>query len=212
MKRLLLLPLLALLCMQACKKDEPAGDQPKPEEAAKPVDYFFPMKVGNYWVYETVNSIGGGSIIDTIKVIGDIVINGKTFYRFNKLIPVMQLYGNSHLITDSSGYLVDTVGGIYEVNDGTRDSIGGEDYISVQTVIKTGNRDTLITISLGSFSSLETITDVYYESGIAPGSNPNPRPMYEYWAKNVGLVKRTLFYSGNPHHQIITLKSYHLEP
>ena len=56
MKKIMLLPVLALLCLQACKKDETKDQAPEPQAVAKPADYFFPMKVGNYWVYETTNT------------------------------------------------------------------------------------------------------------------------------------------------------------
>lgn len=208
MKKLTLLPLLALLFMQACKKDDTADEQPE----AKPVDYFYPMKVGSYWIYETLNTQNSDVALDTIKVLGDTSVNGRTYYRFNKLsfdnyiVPEAE-----YLLADSSGFIVDPSGFIYDINTGIKDTVSYDSGPSYDMVIRTGNRDTLVSVPAGNFHTLETIMDMYY-TNMAPPVGINPRHSYYYTAKGVGSVKMSYFYAASTGEFIVTLKSYHIEP
>ena len=79
-----------------------------------PVNKYFPMKVGNYWVYEFINRLPDGSstgspFYDTLKIVSDTLINEQLFYLFstNKPTPSTQ-----YLNTDSSGYIINQFGNI----------------------------------------------------------------------------------------------------
>ena len=206
MKKLLLLPLLALLCMQACKKDD-ADNEPQASSA----DYFFPLKVGNYWVYETLNTQNNSTTINTISILGDTVVNGRTFYRFNSISPIsiMGVLGE-YLLADSSGYIIDPTGFVYMANNGAMDTIEITSGSAYDMVTRTGNRDSVVNVPAGSFYTLETVADVYYKSITSP-TGINPRSMHSYAAKNIGNVKSTYFYYASVDAYVITLKSYHLE-
>ena len=207
MKKLLLLPLLALLCIQACKKDDPVDNEPQATSAA----YFYPMKVGSYWIYETLNTITNDVALDTIKVLRDTTVNGRTYYIFNKIsfdnyvVPEAE-----YILGDSSGSIVDPTGFVYEVNTGAQDTISNSSGPDYDMVVRTGNRDTVVNVAAGSFHTLETIMDMYY-TGMTPPA-VIPRRTYHYAAKGVGSIKTTYFYSAGPGELICTLKSYHLEP
>ena len=211
MKKLMLLPVLVLLCIQACKKDEPKDNEPEPQSVDNPADNIFTMKVGNYWVYETWSSQDNSTSIDTVKVIGDTTVNGKTFYRFNTLAPLTFMGGVEYQLADSSGYIIDPTGFVYEVNNGAQDTIRVENFSAIDVVVKTGNRDTLLNVPAGSFHTLQTIGDTYY-TGMASPTGTNPRHSGNFAAKNVGCISINYFYANSPYHFITTLQSYHLEP
>ena len=147
-----------------------------------------------------------------MKVLRDTTINGRTYYEFNKFIlGVLNETIWPAIVADSAGYVIGLSGSIVVINDGTRDTISSHDYGYLNAIIKTGLLDTAVSATAGSFTCLETVTDVYYVNGNSP-TGTNPRYMYEYWSKHVGLVKRSYFYANAPYEDIVTLKSYHLEP
>lgn len=192
--------------MQACKKDDP--DEP---QGATSADYFFPLKVGNYWVYETLNTQDNSTTLDTIRILNDTVVNGKTFYRFNSLSPLIFGISSEYLLADSNGYIIDPTGFVYMANNGAMDTLDVTSGNVYDVVIRTGNRDTVVSVPAGSFNTLETVSDIHYKSMASP-TGTNPRSMHNYAAKNVGCIKASYFYLSSADNFVITLKSYHLEP
>ena len=208
MKKLMLLPLLALLCLQACKKDEPAEEQP---EAAKPSDYFFPMKVGNYWVYESINSDGTNYRQDTLHIDGDSILNGRTYYHFqHQLVPyVISAKG---WYADSSGYILSLEGGGPGVDITVEDTLSRLTPNGFDIIERVGNRDTAFTVTAGTFESIEVITDAYYLNEPVTGGGTNPRQAFAYHAKGVGTILNRYFFISQTTTTTTQLKSYNLEP
>lgn len=75
---------------------------------------YYPMSVGNYWVYEFVNkdpdgNIVGSSSIDSTQIVKDTLINENLYYVFetNKPFP-----NTRFLRRDSLGYIIDQQGKI----------------------------------------------------------------------------------------------------
>lgn len=92
MKNLKTLYLFAFLIttsitISSCKKEK-ASDNETNEEPAITTNEYFPVSVGSYWVYEfkvhqATGEINPNSSFDTLKVIGDTLINGESFFVFN---------------------------------------------------------------------------------------------------------------------------------
>ena len=88
--QLLTILILSLITFSACKKDEAPdaeANEPSPVPANTTNDYY-PITVGSYWVYEFDFHTPGGTIndnnvIDTLKVIGDTLIDGEIYFVFN---------------------------------------------------------------------------------------------------------------------------------
>jgi len=103
MRKVLSFTTLALLII-SCKKEKTNTPVPIDEPT-----YTYVTTNGSYWVYDLydVDSLGNETLLpqkDTIKVTGDTVVNGKTYYKF-----VGGTLGNSNQVTfqrDSSGYIV----------------------------------------------------------------------------------------------------------
>ena len=109
MKKRHLYLILATLFLYACQKN----DETTPPPPAKiPINAFFPMDIGNYWVYEFVNRQPDGTIIgtpstDTLKVVKDTLINDIKYFEFVTNKPS----NNSHYFyRDSLGYIVNSQG------------------------------------------------------------------------------------------------------
>ena len=99
---------LTLLIYYSCTKTD---SNPQTTVPVMTNDYY-PMAVGNYWVYEFVNkdpegNIVGNSSIDSIKIVTDTLILEKLFYVFETNRP----YPNTRFMRhDSAGYIVDQHG------------------------------------------------------------------------------------------------------
>ena len=103
--KLIALSLLVIMTY-SCKKDneDPKGNLP----SILPTNSFYPMSVGNYWVFEFTNKDPNGDpvgipSIDTLKIVKDTLINELSYFLFetNKPSP------STHFLRrDSSGYII----------------------------------------------------------------------------------------------------------
>lgn len=101
--------IVVLLSLYACQKKDSVTTGSK--DIAISNDYY-PMEVGNYWVFSFVHknldgTINGSTSIDTLKILRDTLILGERFFIFhtNKPIPNTQF-----MRRDSSGYIIDQNG------------------------------------------------------------------------------------------------------
>jgi hypothetical protein len=100
----------ALFFLAACNKDEP--DPTSPKESV--LDYY-PLAVGNYWVYQRsrCDSAWGSCDAldtDTSRIVKDTLINNKTYY---KIISFTELGTKSiGFLRDSLDYIVSSTGNI----------------------------------------------------------------------------------------------------
>jgi flagellar basal body rod protein FlgG len=116
MKRALLILITGLMVITACKKENP--DQ---QESKETVNTYFPLKVGNYWVYE-IFQCDSGEIncttfkIDTNYVSKDTVIKGETFYKIEGL---RLFYNEPRYYRDSGDFIINHKGEIvFTIKDG----------------------------------------------------------------------------------------------
>lgn len=105
--------LLCTVCIiYSCKKDNNQPGITPP--ATIPMNAYFPLSIGNYWVYEFTTRMPDGTIvgtpsIDTIKVSGDTTINTYTYYILESNKPVQN---TRYYRRDSLGYVVNQKGSI----------------------------------------------------------------------------------------------------
>lgn len=105
---------LSATLLFSCKKSETETPQlPEPETERQ--SFNWGHTAGSYWVYQwyRIDSTGNETLLnttDSMVVIGDTIINGHSYTAFNSgefLLPSKVVYQR-----DSSGYIVDHVGGI----------------------------------------------------------------------------------------------------
>jgi hypothetical protein len=85
--QLLTILILSLITFSSCKKEEVTECEADTQLAITTNDYF-PISVGSYWVYEfrmhqVTGEISPNSSLDTLKVTGDTLIDGETYFVFN---------------------------------------------------------------------------------------------------------------------------------
>jgi hypothetical protein len=105
MKKLFLLACIVVL-LSSCQKEEP-----KPSDSTPKANYF-PLKIGNYWVYDLyqVDPLGNETLsnrIDSVIVKRDTIIRNTQYYVLENFREHSPRYT---FLRDSSGYVVDEKG------------------------------------------------------------------------------------------------------
>ncbi len=197
-----------LFALQACHKDKPAEQQQD-----MPSAYFYSMKTGNYWAYRVTDFMVQPPRVtqDTLRVVDDTIVNGIVFYQFSG--SGLQLAGSNQWLGDSSGYIIRMGGARYPLSLIANDTLSasGSDLGFDFRVYRTGVTDTLINVPIGGFSCVESILDFYYLQNVPPFVT-NPRQVFTYYSKNVGIVKAITWYASSPDDIVSELTGYYVQP
>ena len=96
--------LMIFVFLSSCKKVEE-----NPEEEHEVIqNAYYPLQTGNYWVYEFQThlpdgTISGDPVIDSLIIVGDTLIENKTFSVLNTNRPIQN---SVWYLRDSSGYVL----------------------------------------------------------------------------------------------------------
>ena len=181
--------------------------------------YFPPLATGNFWVYQVVEP-GSPHVtqIDTVRVASDTTINGITYY----MVTGGYFAGiNDSYYRDSAGCVVEysnpgttqMSSWIYKLTNHRNDTLNAVNENILEVITQTGNPDTTINVTAGTFTALQVIKSTSYIAPYAPPAGvSSPRFSYLYFSKGAGITFATTFFSESP--DIITsqLISYHIAP
>lgn len=205
---------LSAMCitMYSCKKDEVQVCDITEGPAIKNNDYF-PVSVGSYWVYEfrthqATGEISPNSSFDTLKVVGDTLLDGETYFVFNTDKPTDNTVWYRRIdqgeVVSQTGALVcppdNSYTGIY--ND--HYDISGTDTVQYYWEEYTGYE--MVNTTFGpAYSSIQKT--VYHELWPNYGGQTLADTMYY---SPIGILQRSYsYFSGGK--QVGTLVDYHLE-
>jgi hypothetical protein len=209
--------LFLILVIISCKKEtiviiDPLDIDNKPSE-------YFPMEVGNFWVYESYKVSDNQEEFlrfDTVSIIKDTIVGADKFYFFEKssassLISFSEVLGvKNHHIVDENG--ITFLSSIH--NDTLALSQFGGGNLSLLTWINTEYEMPEIRVPLGNFNSNEVeMIDKVIEVNFSnePVSPNNPRRFHNYFVKNIGMIwSETAFVSNTDILFVSKLKEYHL--
>jgi hypothetical protein len=201
-----------LLFVIACKKEKDISKEFCPEininAPANPS--VFPMNNGNYWVYNNylVDTNNATTFIstDTVKILGDTNINGKTYKVFSNWAfhPF-----NYQLYRDSIGYLINNEGAVLYSNHNFTDTLYRySDSLFYYMYGKMDNINTTISVPSGIFTTNNF--KCYYYSLEANYPHGSPRIANNYYCDTVGLILKTSFYYSAPSYIESRLVAYQL--
>lgn len=208
--------LLIVTVFSSCKKDkgEPKTDAPITSASSLSLTYF-PMTIGSYWVYQNVriDTLGNETITsttDTVKLVGDTIINGNTYFVFNGSawlnIPASMSY-----YRDSSGYLVTPSGRAYFAQYALGTTLWTDSVPSYTTSyykMKTG--DSTITVPSGTYVSLVAQEWIYFTNHSYPWGSP--RIDQFFYADGIGKIKERNFFYGASDYFEGRLITYYIAP
>jgi len=189
----LIVPVIAILSILtfSCKKD-------KENIVPTPKADYYQLKIGNYWVYREFDVDTNG--VTTIKdrwdsafIEKDTLIRGykyfKLWYRYFMDNPTQ----TAEFLRDSSGYLVNSVGGIW-CSDNNFTDILWADTIGVtlaKKIMKMTGKDSIVTVPAGTFQSITLRGAVI---PINPLDTHPTRYFYNIFGKGVGRLESTSFF------------------
>ncbi len=189
--------MFSLLGFAACSSDdESIGEQPV---NAAPI--YFPTSNGSYWVYNTyeVEATGSETLYaqnDTVFALGDTVIDGVTYHKFNgKRFTWGPNY--DRFVRDSSGYVIELGGHIVmsytNFDDVLTTQVIGSNPSGMKLTRQMEQYAGPIELPAGSFSELLNLNVSIYamaaEDSLVGMTN-------NFYAPGIGQITKTYFY-GN---------------
>tara|TARA_B100001109_G_scaffold243092_2_gene228602 strand:+ start:2116 stop:2754 length:639 start_codon:yes stop_codon:yes gene_type:complete len=201
--------MIIALTLFSCKKDEENTVQVETQNTPISPNYF-PLEVGNYWVYEnySVDTSGNETNLnkqDSVRVIRDTMVNGnRYFYMYGKEYPTN--YEDRGWFRDSSGYLVSL--GYQSKLNFVNFSDTLDDFINY-----TSNGDTLqytfymlhlpeikTIVPAGEFAVIDYLGTTITSVEALQKLYDYPRYSHQQYAENVGKVFQSFHYSASPNH------------
>jgi hypothetical protein len=191
MKQLTLLCAMALVSFMACQK----------ENASTPIvntESYFPLKVGNYWIYnESTVSEDDMTVeptynIDSVFIEKDTLLNGKLYYKIASLQNNLYQF---RFIRDSLHYIIDDKGKKFFSSENFTDALhkvgnnGYERYLKDRfyKMVKEDN----VKSTIGVYNCLNyQLSNVLLE----PFEGQTVRYCNNYYAKNIGIIRKTSAY------------------
>jgi hypothetical protein len=211
MRKLFLL-IIATSILTSCQKD----NSPKIQTN------YLPLEIGNYWIYhyfeiDTLGNETAMSMIDSVVISRDTIINHKKYYVFegtNYPFTYSGYWGIVDILRDSSGYIVNQKGIVQFAENDFTDTIAY--YVSVY------NDDTLFTIAYQMEEVGNTLTVpagtfkvLDYKGAVVTSINTPgiiyPRYTNIYYAEGVGRIMQTYFYLAGPKNYEKRLIRYHIQ-
>ena len=196
MKRIIILAFISIIAFSACKRDD-NNIEPIPQESV--LDYF-PLNVGNYWVYERSSCDSTWTdcqsmSIDTNFVTKDTVINELQYFK----IEGRNLIGfETKFVRDSLDYIVDCKGRILFSNKDFTTVFYEEYVISNNDTLyhwynKMHQESIIFELPLGEFSCLDNRLSFFRKKENFQWEFNS----HSAYSKNVGLVYESSMFASS---------------
>lgn len=204
-----------ILALSSCRKDVTIPEGKDFDGTVTPNVPFVPLTVGSFWVYNYyyTDTLGNETFwnTDTVQIIKDSIINGKTYVMFRGHYAFYNPNNVQYFRRDSSGYLVDNDGDIYFCYTNFIDTLAtyADTITGCFMFAKMAHKDSLISVPAGTFvASKYEITEIY------PSSWPwqKIRNGGQYYSSGVGIIKSRTHYSGSPSYIDSKLVNYYIAP
>lgn len=215
---------MAIAGIISCNSDdEVIKEKENPAETVTKASEYFPLKVGNYWVYRNFEIKPDGERIikrrDTFSITETKTVGKDTFYFIDEkmdhsLIP-------NGWVKDSMGYLIGKNGVIYISTVNFLDTIYSNDYLINENEVLLSTRGYMEKIDSGYLNKLQAFDNIinFKLKGWMPKKHRNeevkdlyPRYLHRFFSKGIGLVYFNYYYAGDPKTFTLELESYNLVP
>jgi hypothetical protein len=194
MKQLTLLCAMALLSFMACQKEN---------ASTTPItaDNYFPLKVGNYWIYvnSEVSSDGVETVLegqDSVFIEKDTVINGKLYYKFMNYSSKNKNYYSGGFLRDSSQNILNERGKIFLSAPNFKDTFEVDRSQTSLELFKSKyvkmEKEDNVKSSSGVYNCVDVRLTAILKQPASDGDTV--RYSHNYYANNVGSLQKTCGY------------------
>jgi hypothetical protein len=197
---LLLVPMSILV--DSCHKKEQVAELPAPqiEPPSNLPATFYPLKVGNYWIYQQFTFDAQGfetkfDTFDSVYILSDTLLRGRKFFKMFRPI-----YGQPSvkLLADSGLFLIDNMGRIISSRENTNTLLSTEyhlDFVSTDTLFRTELRmtdfDAIVTVPAGTFKTSNALSTHFIAPKLVQSGISSPKFTHCKLARNIGPVYET---------------------
>ncbi|OJX88570.1 MAG: hypothetical protein BGP01_09540 [Paludibacter sp. 47-17] len=191
--------------------------EPLPETPA----LYWPMSVGNYWIYQhyKIDSLGNElpfrTYIDSVYIVKDSVIRGKKYYKFENSIGFEKFQG---FFRDSCGYLINSTGEIYFSATNFTDTISSDYgynkpyrpnrllFYTLKTKMNPAKQ--VVNTPSNSYNALvaDGFITFYYYNEAGDVTDTIATSLNTYFAPNIGMVKDTYRYYLETKHDKVKIE------
>lgn len=208
-----LLLFATLLILASCTKEIIEIPDPTPEPES--VLTYYPLEIGNYWIYQDykIDSLGNETItptIDSLVIEKDTLINGNRFFVMNEYTNGQISSGWNRTVRDSSNYIVNIDGEKIFSTANFSDSLRIFNIIVEQdtlvcVVYKMEQEKPTIQVPSGQYTVLNCMGKVTtFFKNDADEKLEATLKENNYYASNVGPVLKTYIYAN----EFIKRKTY----
>ncbi len=183
---------------------------------------YFPMEIGNYWVYEhyRIDMFGHSTklpLTDSIVIAADTIINGNTYYVFEgtDFFKKGDNWSILGIYRDSSNYIINHKGEIKlslaNFSDTLHQAVleyDSKEYAEIIYKMTPANEN--IAVPAGKFKALNFRGTFIANKDFIPSGIENPRYLNNYYSKGIGLISKNYFYFTGEHNFEVKLSKYNI--
>lgn len=205
-----LLPLVLLtIFMYSCQDDDQVVVASNPTIIEEDTAHqWFPMAVGNYWIYQWYNKDAQGEItysqdFDSIYIDEETEIDGISYFSFqgSSLSPNEDKFQRA-----SNDYILNHLGEklfSLDEEDSFLSRVEQEHFDSEMFMIN----DTLLNFEIGLLNAKYIRQDIFWKNGISECTIPG----WHYWGKNIGPIRREIYWASSCNVSGVELIRYQVE-
>ncbi|MDA3843211.1 MAG: hypothetical protein PF588_02425 [Candidatus Kapabacteria bacterium] len=186
MKRFTILGLVLIsLIIAAC------GDSSvNPADGNNPNGSYYPLAVGNYWIYETEEGSGADVQRDTIRneVFSTVEIDGETWFKTSFDEPPVRWENDTLNFYDNNGKSPGFLNENMKAGDTLYYEADGDDDSSTEYLVIVEESGIVENVSGRNYSNVVLVTSTYSE--VVNGTTRREIfKLMSYWSKGIGLIK-----------------------
>lgn len=197
-------------------------EKTKDEETPDAVTDYFPMEIGNFWVYEhyRVDMSGHSTklpLVDSIVIVSDTIINGNSYYVFEgtDYFRKGDNWSILGIFRDSSNCIINHKGEIKlslaNFSDTLHQAVLEYDTQKYAEIIyKMIPEDKNVAVPAGKFKAFNFRGTFIANKDFIPSGIENPRFLNNYYSKGIGLVSKNYFYFTGEHNFEVKLSKYNI--
>ena len=199
-----------LIILFSCSKDAAIPEGKDFGGTVTPVGPFVPLTVGSFWIYDyflqDTNGVETYLDRDTMSIINDTILNGKTYAVFDGSYEY-KCNNYTSFRRDSLGYLIDTTGWIYFSSTNFTDTLENLSDSTRFFFYKMTHKDSIVSVPAGVFQTFDYERILHYYLDIRPTQH-----CHNFYSNGVGIIKTQWKYYIAYSYNVAKPVNYYIAP